>query len=72
MLVVFPPSTRHDDAVTPSFYEDHLLERVSLLELQLAQAVEKISMISEVFAREAKELKREQRFVRQFADALKR
>lgn len=71
MLVVFPPSIRHDDAIAPTFYEDHLLERVSLLELQLAQAVEKIVMISEFFAREAKELKREQKFVRAFSDALK-
>lgn len=71
MLVVLPPSTRHDDSVAPTFYEDHLLERVSLLELHLAQAVEKIGMISEVFAREAKELRREQKFVRAFADALR-
>ncbi len=71
MLVVFPPSTRHDDSITPTFYEDHLLERVSLLELHLAQTVEKIGMLSEVFAREAKELRREQKFVRAFADALR-
>lgn len=71
MLVVFPPSIRHDEAIVPTFYEDHLLERVSLLELQLAQAMEKIGMISAFFTREAKELKREQKFVRAFADALK-
>lgn len=71
MLVVFPPSIRHDEAIVPTFYEDHLLERVSLLELQLAQAMEKIGMISAFFAREAKELKRGQKFVRAFAEALK-
>lgn len=70
MLVVFPPSIRHDEAVAPTFYEDYLLERVSLLEVQLSQAMEKIAMISAFFAREAKELKREQKRVRAFADAL--
>lgn len=71
MLVVFPPAIRHDEGIVPSFYEDHLLERVSLLELQLAQAIEKIGMITQFFAREAKELKKDQKFIRAFSDALK-
>lgn len=71
MIVVFPPSMRHDETAAPSFYEDYLLERVSILELQLAQAVEKIAMISTFFAREAKEIKREQKFVRAFSERLK-
>ena len=72
MIVVFPPSIRHDEGITPSFYEDHLLERVSLLELQLAQAVEKIGMISAFFAREAKEIKKEQKFIRAFSERLEK
>lgn len=72
MIVVFPPSMRRDEGVAPSFYEDHLLERVSLLELQLAQAVEKIGMISSFFAREAKEIKKEQKFIRAFAERLEK
>lgn len=71
MIIVFPPSMRHDEGIVPSFYEDHLLERVSLLELQLAQAVEKIGMISAFFAREAKDIKKEQKFIRDFSDSLK-
>ncbi len=71
MLIVFPPSIRHDDGIIPTYYEDHLLERVSLLELQLAQAIEKIGMISAFFAREARELKKDQKFVRAFSEALK-
>lgn len=71
MIVVFPPAVRHDEGVVPSYYEDHLLERVSLLELQLAQALEKIGMITAFFAREAKELKKDQKFIRAFSDALK-
>jgi tetratricopeptide (TPR) repeat protein len=72
MLVVFPASVRHDEGIIPSFYEDHLLERVSLLELQLAQAIEKIGMLSAFFAREVKELKKDQKFIRNFSEALKK
>ncbi len=72
MLVVFPASIRHDEGIIPSYYEDHLLERVSLLELQLAQAIEKIGMMTAFFAREAKELKKDQKFVREFSDVLKK
>lgn len=71
MLVVFPPSMRHDEGIIPSYYEDHLLERVSLLELQLAQVLEKIGMAYEFFARESKELQKDHKFIRAFSDALK-
>ncbi len=47
MLVVFPPAIRHDDGIVPSYYEDHLLERVSLLELRLAQVTEQIQFIED-------------------------
>jgi len=71
MLVVFPPSIRHDDGIVPSYFEDHLLERVTLLELQLAQVIEKLGMAYEFFAREAKELKKDHKFIRSFSDALR-
>ncbi len=71
MLVVFPPSIRHDEGIVPSYYEDHLLERVTLLELQLAQVVEKLGMAYEFFAREAKELKKDHKFIRSFSEAIK-
>lgn len=71
MLVVFPPSIRHDDGIVPSYYEDHLLERVTLLELQMAQVVEKLGQAYEFFAREAKELKKDRKFIRSFSEALK-
>ncbi|MDQ6788289.1 MAG: tetratricopeptide repeat protein [Acidobacteriota bacterium] len=71
MLVVFPPSLRHDEGIVPSYYEDHLLERVTLLELQLAQVAEKLGMAFEFFAREAKELKKDRKFIRAFSDAIK-
>jgi tetratricopeptide (TPR) repeat protein len=42
MLVVFPNSLQYDTNHIPTFYEDHLLERVTTLELQLGQTVEKL------------------------------
>lgn len=42
MLVVFPNSLQYDTNHVPTYYEDHLLERVTTLELHLAQTVEKL------------------------------
>ncbi len=42
MLVVFPNSLQYDTNHIPTFYEDHLLERVTTLELQLGQTVQKL------------------------------
>lgn len=54
MLVVIPPSVRHEESVVPSYYEDHLLERVSLLELRLGQIAERLSMALDLMLRQAK------------------
>lgn len=54
MLVVIPPSVRHEESVVPSYYEDHLLERVSLLELRLGQIAERFSMALDLMLRQAK------------------
>ena len=53
MLVVYPPSMRHDEILIPSYYEDHLLERVSLLELRLAQVTERMSMTLDLMLKQA-------------------
>lgn len=53
MLVVYPPSMRHDEILVPSFYEDHLLERVSLLELRLAQITERMSATLDLMLKQA-------------------
>lgn len=53
MLVVYPPSMRHDEILIPSYYEDHLLERVSLLELRLAQMTERLSMTLDLMLKQA-------------------
>lgn len=54
MLVVIPPSVRHEESLVPSYYEDHLLERVSLLELRLGQIAERLSMALDLMLRQAK------------------
>lgn len=53
MLVVYPPSMRHDEILTPSYYEDHLLERVSLLELRLAQITERMTVTLDLMLKQA-------------------
>ncbi len=42
MIVVFPESLQYDTNAVPSYYEDHLLERVSSLEIKLAQVIGKL------------------------------
>jgi Tfp pilus assembly protein PilF len=54
MLVVIPASVRHEETLVPSYYEDHLLERVSLLELRLGQIAERLSMALDLMLRQAK------------------
>lgn len=53
MLIVYPPSMRHDEILIPSYYEDHLLERVSLLELRLSQMTERLSMTLDLMLKQA-------------------
>lgn len=72
MLVVFPPSIRHDDGITPSYYEDHLLERVSLLELRLAQLTEQLAMAYEFIGREAKSFQKDHALLQSFFETLEK
>lgn len=59
LLVVFPQSLKFDTNHVPSYYEDHLLERVSLLELRLAQLTEQLAMAYEFIKREAKSIQKD-------------
>lgn len=54
MLVVFPPSIRHDEGIVPSYYEDHLLERVTLLEIRLSQVAERLAMALDLMLQQSK------------------
>jgi Flp pilus assembly protein TadD len=54
MLVVFPQSLKFDTNYVPSFYEDHLLERVTSLELRLSQIAERLATTLDLLLRQAK------------------
>lgn len=54
MIVTFPKSLRHQDEITPSYYEDHLLERISVLEFRVAQLAEQLAMGYEFISRQSK------------------
>jgi tetratricopeptide (TPR) repeat protein len=70
LLVVFPQSLKYDTNHVPSFYEDHLLERVSLLELRLAQVTEQLAMAYEFISREAKSFQRDHALLESFFETL--
>lgn len=70
LLVVFPQSLKYDTNYVPSFYEDHLLERVSLLELRLAQLTEQLAMAYEFISREAKSFQRDHALLQSFFETL--
>ncbi len=72
MLVVFPPSIRHDDGITPSYYEDHLLERVSLLELRLAQVMGQLTMVYEFIRSEIKSFQKDHTLLESFFETIER
>ena len=72
MLVVFPPAIRHDDGIVPSYYEDHLLERVSLLELRIAQVTEQLAMAYEFISREAKSFQKDHTLLQSFFETIQK
>ncbi len=63
---------RHDDGIVPSYYEDHLLERVSLLELRLAQVTEQLAMAYEFISREAKLFQKDHTFLQSFFETIQK
>lgn len=54
MLVVFPHSLKYDTNHVPSYYEDHLLERVTTLELRLSQITERLAATLDLMLRQTK------------------
>lgn len=72
MLMVFPPSLRHEEGLPPSFYEDHLLERVSLLELHLSQVMEQLKMAYEFMQRETLTLQKDHLFLQSFFETIQK
>lgn len=72
MLLVFPPSMRHEDSIVPSYYEDHLLERVSLLELRLTQMAEQFKNIFDFIREEAKSFQKDHQLLKAFFESLEK
>lgn len=70
MIVTLPPSLRHEEEIIPSYYEDHLLERVSLLEFRLAQITEQLAMAYEFISRQAESFEKDHLIIHSFMDSL--
>ena len=64
LLVVFPNSLQYDTNHVPSYYEDHLLERVSLLELRLVQMSESLRLAMEIVREQGKIVRENQQRIK--------
>lgn len=65
MLVVFPNSLNYDTNQTPTYYEDHLLERVSVLELRQSQMSEALRGVVEILREQSQIMKDERDLIKQ-------
>ena len=72
LLIVFPPSLKYDTNDVPTFYEDHLLERVSLLELRLVQVVEQLAMAFEYIKRESSAFEKDRALLQTFFETIQK
>ncbi|HEX8399306.1 MAG TPA: tetratricopeptide repeat protein [Pyrinomonadaceae bacterium] len=69
MLVVVPPSTKHE-SVWDNYSEEHLLERISNLELRLMQVTDRLSKVLDLMLRQSQTLQREHLLVETLVEAL--
>ena len=70
MLVVYPPSVQHEEMIVPTYYEDHLLERVSILELRLSQMTEKLALALELMLKQAGTIQSDHALVKSMLETL--
>lgn len=71
MIVTFPPNLRREvEEVPPSYYEDHLLERVSLLEFRLKQLSEQLAMAYEFISRQSEFFEKDHLLIASFTEAV--
>lgn len=70
MIVTFPKSLRHQEEITPSYYEDHLLERISVLEFRVAQLAEQLAMGYEFISRQSRVSEEDHLLMRSFFESL--
>lgn len=70
MLIVVPPATRKESVWTDVFPPEHLLERISHLELRFSQVTDRLSQTLDLMVRQAEALQREQLLVQTLIEAL--
>ncbi len=70
MIITVPQSLRHEEEITPSYYEDHLLERVTLLELRLSQVTEQLAMAYEFIAKQSESFEKDHLIIQSFLDSI--
>lgn len=71
MLIVYPPGARNDEFALTSGYEDHLLERISLLELRLIQVTDSLALTLQVIGDQGQIMRDEHNLVRELYETLK-
>ena len=71
LLVVFPSSLQYDTNHVPTYYEDHLLERVTLLELRIAQISERLESAFDFLQRGLEAFQKDQILLQSFLETIK-
>lgn len=72
LLVIFPNSLQYDTNHVPTYYEDHLLERVTLLELRLTQLAGRLESAFELLQRGLESFQKDHVLLQSFLEAVKR
>jgi tetratricopeptide (TPR) repeat protein len=70
LLVVFPNSLQYDTNHVPTYYEDHLLERVTLLELRITQISERLESAFDLLHRGLDAFQKEQILLQSFLEII--
>lgn len=70
MLIVTPPSVKNELIGLDVFPQEHLLERISLLELRLMQVTDRLSQALDLMLRQARTVQSEHLLVETLLDAL--
>lgn len=70
MLIVTPPSVRNEMIWSDAFPQEHLLERISLLELRLMQVTDRLSQALDLMLRQSRTVQSEHLLVETLLEAL--
>lgn len=70
MIIVTPPSVRNEMIWSDAFPQEHLLERISLLELRLVQVTDRLSQALDLMLRQSRTVQSEHLLVETLMEAL--